>query len=500
MIKRELVLITILILLIGAVMVIAEEVDLEKLTLPSGYYTPKEDGSSESGLTQAMIERAKRHAAEREAITKINEELFILPDDFEALQARVEAYDKEHEALEKLFAEIEEANAADEDDPFATSDDGEDPFATSDDDEDPFATGPTEPTEKTELDGEKPKDWTQDYDLKNLKTMTEDELTIVWEDWKFGLIKLTDDQVKELERLPFIKTMKIREAAEGSAGDLWDYLTDDVATTAAYLFTAYKQYGNMFSWTSLFPSLGLAAEDVQKRKDELNQKFCVIGGIDKCFKSLVCSSIYDTRAGQSETIARDITGAAINVAHIQGYKIGPITIKGLPRQTLKDWFGNKTVIQGVEYDFTDPNFNSNLLPEQEIYLYQVQYALSNPKGAEKKSKTYPFPSYTPVGQTQTYNLQFKGARTAKWWSTDQRLATGKTTEDNILKYSFTNYNKVCLTFHPGFRSWGYGEVGDPKDYTCHSFTPYAGAPTLITGQPSNANPATQPSGAPGAGV
>ncbi|RLE46607.1 hypothetical protein DRJ22_01540 [Candidatus Woesearchaeota archaeon] len=303
------------------------------------------------------------------------------------------------------------------------------------------------------------------------------------------LIEAEENLEKTIEALEkakrAYKAAAIKAAALNPSETLWKYLTENAWVFSAFVLKAYQEYGNFMSWTSIFP--GLTRKDIEARKDELNQKFCIIGGIGKCFKSAICEHKFKKRAGQGTLISQDITGAPINVAQINGYKVGPIKIKGLPRTTLIDWFGETVMIKGLIYNFSDPNFDPTKLPEQDLYLYQVQYTLSNPESVQERG------FYKPASTTLKYNLKFIGERTATWWPEPQKLAVGNSTQDNILKYSFNNYDKVCLTFSPSIRETGLGGH-KVKSEICNKFVTYEGPPTLITGQPSQANPATQTSG------
>jgi len=281
-------------------------------------------------------------------------------------------------------------------------------------------------------------------------------------------------------------------------GDIW--------RTFGTLLQGYQQYRGLLRLTSLFGD-EFSRERVEQRKQELSESLCVIGGLGRCLESAVCNAWMDYDPGESAVITKDLHDAPAIGAMVKGYKVGPITVRGVPTTQLKSWFGNATFIDGQWYDLSDPAFDSSTLPDVNLYFYYVQFAMNNPSVPESTGG-----AEGPIQEgTRSFNLHFIGEREAKWWSQAQDLAIGQQARDTVKKYSTTNYDRVCLRFNPpfdiasgdgsftfgGWSGVGWGSHGGAASEACDTLVSYAGAPTSVTDDPP---PPPPPSGSLGPGV
>lgn len=276
----------------------------------------------------------------------------------------------------------------------------------------------------------------------------------------------------------------------------------------AGLLKGYQDYRGLLYLTSFFGD-EWTREAIEQRKQELSQSFCVLGGIGDCVESLVCNLQYDDPPENNAIVTLDALDAPTVGAMVRGYKVGPLPIKGASRQQLRQWLNQDLVyLAGAWRNLSDPSFDSSALPDLNLYYYLVQYAMNNPSIPTGTATAGRFEREN----ARTFNLHFEGDRLAKWFVADQELAVGQQANDVIMKYTVTDYDRVCLRFYPafdivsqgekwtfgGWSGWGWGSHGGDVDEVCDSFVVYDGPPTMLTGDPGAPPPPTDGVGDGGA--
>ncbi len=254
---------------------------------------------------------------------------------------------------------------------------------------------------------------------------------------------------------------------------------------------AYYEFAGLRQLSSLlWPSYDA---EVQARKAEIQQKFCITAGITNCAISKICGTIYPIGA-DNVLAGRGPGGKFVSSASLNAERSIPIEVEGMTRQQMIDLFGNATVIKGVLVNLTDPAFDPRVLGRMKLRLYHVQYSVTNNAEDEKELK-YNL-HFRRVGE-QLNSSYGKPVYQSRWWTDNApTLSYLATARDHIYKFSATEYDNVCLEFDPKLPS-GHAAFSDMVDELCVPFIEYAGGPTEIT-PGAQAAAGTQP--APGAPV
>lgn len=276
------------------------------------------------------------------------------------------------------------------------------------------------------------------------------------------------------EAIPGCMDKVLNHKIRSADGDIFEYLGAlNTWQVFGVLMEGYQQYKGLMFWTSYLP--GFSREEIEARKKELAESFCVIGDLSHCFESSVCNQIVDRPASQEAVTTFDSQGNLVPGMSIKGYKVGPININGMPKWKLRDFFGNTTYIDGNWYDLSDPSLNPNTLPQTNLYFYFVQYAINNPTESR----------WFGPARDRKWNIKFDGERKAEWWPEQQKLEIGDFEGGTLEKYSTTDYDEVCLDVNPGYnrRSGGFtatsGFLRDKAERICDSLVSYGGDPTSL---------------------
>lgn len=280
---------------------------------------------------------------------------------------------------------------------------------------------------------------------------------------------------------------KLKEQASASeatkASSFWSTLK--LMGTARVLGRFMKAY-DTYSGLRQYSAIGLGNYDaqVQRNKAKIQQDFCLATGTVNCFTSAICGSVPDFQS-DNILVGRGPSGQYVSSGVINAERSIPIELEGMTRQQLIDLFGNTTVISGRLINLTDPLFDPKILGKMKVYLYHVQYSITNNQVGELYG----------AGKKLTYNLRFKKAqpgstssygtpvKDSKWYPADKELEYGQTGTDGnqIWKFSATEYTDACLEFEPGLPSGGAGSFSNAKvvNKLCTPFAEYAGGPTEI---------------------
>ena len=236
---------------------------------------------------------------------------------------------------------------------------------------------------------------------------------------------------------------------------------------------AFTEYRGLRTLTALaWPSY---AEDVQERRQELQQKFCGFSGIQNCFTSTICGSVYDIDA-DNLLVGRGPTGDYVSSVSLNAERSIPVEIEGMTRQQLIDLFGNTTVIAGRLINLTDPNFDPDDLGRQKLRLYHVQFSITNNAVEVDRDFHYNIRFVrVPVGIDSSYGTPIQEA---KWYPEDVVLGQLDTARDDLYKFSATEYTGVCLKFRPKLPT-GHAAASRLVDKFCVPFVEYAGGATEI---------------------
>ncbi len=288
-----------------------------------------------------------------------------------------------------------------------------------------------------------------------------------------GLTPEQRDQVK----------VEVVETGVLGFGDALDVLT--FGQSLGRLMRAFNQYQGLRQLSGLFwPGY---AQDVQERRQKLEEEFCLFAGVTSCITSTICGSIYEIEADNILT-GRGPTGQYVSSASLNAERSLPIDIQGLTRQQLLDLFGNTTVISGRLINLTDPSFDPKVLGRMKLRLYHVQYSVRNNAAGEKDLHYNVVFGRVPVEINSSYGIPIQQA---KWYPQDQNLTYLEEARDNLYKFSGTEYNSVCLTFDPELPS-GHAAMSDLVDKFCVPFVEYQGGPTEMGGEITPEVPVTGP--------
>ena len=214
--------------------------------------------------------------------------------------------------------------------------------------------------------------------------------------------------------------------------------------TAVHAFNEYKGIATL-------SALGLSAlgiewfneEKIAKRKKQLQEDFCVIGGLKECVSSMICDGYFKTKSKNYIVAAQGPEGIPVMAASIVAERSDKISFKGETRENLVNLFGEYTYINGEKVDFTDPSLDLKNL-NIDMWLYHAQFRINN-----------------PLDKDLHVNILFTGPdRSAKWFSDWRKVPKGESANKNILKYSTTNYTQVCLLFKEDIKEQQRGWVGE----------------------------------------
>ncbi|RMD57583.1 hypothetical protein D6825_03600 [Candidatus Woesearchaeota archaeon] len=263
------------------------------------------------------------------------------------------------------------------------------------------------------------------------------------------------------------------------------------AGTVGLALRAYNQYSGLIALTNL-----AWGDWAANNRERLVQSFCLAAGIQNCLVSSICGQIHEITPN-NVLAGRGPTGQYVSSAVINAERTQPVILEGVSRQQLIDIFGNQTVINGVLYDISNPNFDPSILGKLNLRLYHVQYSITNNAQEqrdlrwniefrrtrpEKRETTLPasleevenYPAWARTISTaygEPYN-------SAKWFRPDETLEYADTTTDNIYKWSTNEWDTACLIFHPGLPSGG-AAIGGLAKQLCVPITEYVGGPERI---------------------
>ncbi len=171
-------------------------------------------------------------------------------------------------------------------------------------------------------------------------------------------------------------------------------------------------------------------QEAAKRKQEIQDKFCVIGGLKECWTSHICEGFISSSPSNYMLTKGPDTAAPMGAALLVGERSDSIEFKGLTRQELVDLFGEQTFIDGVKVDFTDPKLDIKKMEVITMWLYNAQMRVNN-----------------PLDRDLHVNVEFRGPeRRARWFSDWKYLKPGQGATRHFIKYSTTDYNQICLVF------------------------------------------------------
>ncbi len=277
--------------------------------------------------------------------------------------------------------------------------------------------------------------------------------------------------------------VEIVESGVLGFGGAWETLT--FWQSLGRFVRAFNEYQGLRQLSGLFwPGY---AEDVQKRRQELEAEFCGFAGITNCITSVICGSIYEIEADNILT-GRGPTGQYVSSASLNAERSLPIDIQGLTRQQLIDLFGNTTVIAGRLVNLTDPTFDPKVLGRMKLRLYHVQYSVRNNAAGEEDLQYNIVFGRVPQEINSSYGIPIQQA---KWYPQDKTIAYLEDARENLYKFSGTEYNSVCLTFDPDLPS-GHAAMSDLVDKLCVPFVEYQGGPTEMGGEVIPEEPVTGP--------
>jgi hypothetical protein len=232
--------------------------------------------------------------------------------------------------------------------------------------------------------------------------------------------------------------------------------------TYVHAFNAYKGIasltGLIWDWMS--------DEEVAKRKKALQDKFCVIGSTSECLTSIMCNEYFPSKPKNYMLVTNWNKEIPLIPASIVGERSDEINFKGETRENLIEWLGNRIFLDGEFINLTDPSIDTRSLPIT-VWLYNVQLSVKN-----------------QLDKDIYLNVEFRGPqRNAKWYSEWRVVEKGETRSKKILRYSTTEYDKVCFIFKEGISKYEPGgkysylfAILNDKKFPVYEFcSPLAGA-------------------------
>lgn len=197
---------------------------------------------------------------------------------------------------------------------------------------------------------------------------------------------------------------------------------------------AFNEYQGISKLTGLLWDY-VSEEKVAERLAQLQEDFCVLGGLKQCFTSVLCDvfqsggKYFETGSDNYILAEESKEGYHEFVASINGEVSDKISFKGMSRTQLIELFGESTYVDGEKIDLTDATIDTSKLPF-EMWLYNVQLAVNNPKDSAIH-----------------VNIEFRGPnRRARWFNTWRTVEKGLSVDKKIIKYSSSEYTQVCILF------------------------------------------------------
>ena len=220
----------------------------------------------------------------------------------------------------------------------------------------------------------------------------------------------------------------------------------------------YEDYDALAGWL-----LGDKAVDIQKRQDELRDKFCegmgVIGKVlvKDCAIAQMCESeLYDFKDIDGVVVGRTASGEFISVMHAEGWR------------TTGAVFINETT--------------SEVFPGTQRYLYKATWYVNMAKLAVPGAG-----AITQVANpVNGYNVLFKENGVVKyryyddWYMLNASESQGLTNANPFLTYSNNLYDEICLWLQtPIDVSLGIGLDSKSYQYICNDIVEHTGDPTQM---------------------
>ncbi len=246
-------------------------------------------------------------------------------------------------------------------------------------------------------DGRRSQTHIKDKDGNSVFSISKDGLIARGLEPKEALKLISDPALKEAVRQDMLANPNIHEGR-------WDIMS--TSEKVGTWFKAYNEFKGIASLTSLLSDN--YNDYITRRRSYLNSKFCVFMSLGKCFESKICESKIIHSGG----------GALIG------------TISGDPMLGAASIRGEKSF--------------SIDTPQGTGFVYKVQYHLENPNNQE-----------------MNYNIWFESpSLSKKWFVQDKKLASFQETtslpndKEGLKRFSYNNYDKVCIRFDPGIYKFG----------------------------------------------
>ncbi len=198
-----------------------------------------------------------------------------------------------------------------------------------------------------------------------------------------------------------------------------------IAGSFVHAFNAYKGLAKLGAL--IFDPDDLAR--VQKRKQEIQEQFCVIGGLAQCVTSLICEGWTLKPDADNFVLTKGPdNGVPTGTALIVGERSNPIQFKTTDRQELIDLLGDYAYINGVKVDFATADLSK--LGTLTMWLYSANLRVNN-----------------PLNKDLHVNIEFRGPeKKGRWYSDWRKVKKGEGVTKSFIKYSTTDYNQICIIF------------------------------------------------------
>lgn len=231
------------------------------------------------------------------------------------------------------------------------------------------------------------------------------------------------------------------------------------------LLSAYDEYKGIGQVTAMFfPDYNEWTKEV---RNTLSQAFCGFVSIQNCFESAICGAVLDVSSGNvisgNVLLGRGANGQPLPAGHLSAQRSLPVTLKGLNYDLLRSIVGSEIIVlNGKTINISE--VDTTTLPAGDFRLYTIQYAITN----------------IHADKEMTFNLEFKGKTTRKYFSPDKKLKSGETVRGTIEAYSGTEYDKLCMTFNPSLPA-DTQVIVQPRmvNKLCKPIAEYAGGATSI---------------------
>lgn len=263
---------------------------------------------------------------------------------------------------------------------------------------------------------------------------------------------------------------------------------------------SYDKYSGLRQYSGL--GFDRYDEEVQRRRQNMQQEFCIFAGLSNCVASRICGEYYEIDADEIPVIAgRGPGGQFVTSATLNAERSIPVEVAGLTRQQLIDLLGNVTVIQGKPINLTRPEFDPRSLGQLKLRWYHVQYSVVNNARSERHLRLNIIFKIMPANFIPTQSSCYEDAiRQLNWYPENLRIDYQATQTEDLYKFSATQYDCACLSFDPSLPT-GHA-AGEPtrdarrSDRLCVPITEYLGGPTDAGAAPGQVLPAatTAPGG------